>query len=280
MADQTLAQSGAVSEVHPSLAGRPMERIVPGEAAERLYPDHLERYRFASRFVEGRVVLDVACGVGYGAPILHGAGARRYIGVDISPEAIGVAEERYRCSPGVSFRVGDACRLSGIGDASIDVAISFETIEHLAEPGYFLANLRRVLAPGGLLIISTPNRTLSNPLGNLDSAPGNPFHIREWNPKEFEAFLKSSFKVEQSLGQAPLHFARALWTQGKALILRQTREHRHVEWFVTTYRTAMLQWTKHPSPGSAYDAPVQSIKPWQCRTFIVCVCKPLPFARR
>ena len=250
----------------------PIERVVPGGSGGEYYFEHLGRYEFASQFVQGKEVLDLACGTGYAAPILIAAGATSYRGVDISAEAVAIAESRYKLTESIAFMLGDACKLDSIGDGTIDVAISFETIEHLADPRRFLAELRRVLVPGGTLVMSTPNRTLSNPEGNLNSTPTNPFHIREWNTREFTQLLRDFFTVEKALGQGPRLFLYKYWV---ALVLRHATEHESLQWLVGKYRGARCLWRGPTSCGPPNNGhvPVQPIRPWQCPTYIVCVCR-------
>src|SRR6266705_2312288 len=140
-----------------------IERVLPGEAPEAVLAEHLGRYHFACSFVRNKVVLDVACGAGFGAPILLAGGATKYIGVDISNDAVAVANRKYRTSPAISFSIDDACNLATIPDATADVVVSFETVEHLQSPRLFLESVHKALKPEGVFIISTPNRTLVNP---------------------------------------------------------------------------------------------------------------------
>ena len=254
------------------------ERIVPGGTGGEYYFEHLARYEFAAQSVQGKEVLDVACGTGYGAPILIAAGARSYRGVDISAEAVGIAESRYKVSPKISFMLGDACRLDGIEEATIDVVVSFETIEHLADPRRFLAGLRRVLVPGGTLIVSTPNRTLCNPGGNLNSTPTNPFHLREWNTREFTQLLRDFFTVGKVLGQGPHLFPYSYWKYWKALVLRHATKHESLQRLVGKYRAArsLRERCSLPEPVNNVYVPVRPIKPWQRQTYTVCVCRCLP----
>src|SRR5438105_3205393 len=200
-----------------------LERIVPGETSEAAAVTlaHFERYQFAARYVGGKDVLDVACGSGYGAPILCSAGARSYLGVDISARAISHAEARYQVASKTRFIRGDACHLSAVPDSSVDTAISFETVEHLANPNGFLSNLRRVLRSQGQLIISTPNRTVFSPGNSLASKPSNPFHLREWNHPEFKLLVRQYFEIEDVLGQAVC----PLW---KAIVIGQAAKTRWV----------------------------------------------------
>lgn len=266
MADQ------AVARRHPIRGRSGHERVVPGETGGRLYMEHLGRYEFASQFVRGRRVLDVACGAGYGAPVICGSGALSYLGVDISPEAVGVAESRYRISEKVSFSLGDACRLEGIGPAAFDVAVSFETIEHVQQPEHFLARIVDVLVPGGRFIISTPNRTAYDPCAGPGAAPANPFHVQEWTVEEFVRLLKRFFRVEETLGQGPY----PLW---KIVGRRLAAAFRPLGWAADCYlatKPVLKGIASSPSTSEA-PVPVRRIEAglWRRPTYVVCVCSPL-----
>jgi len=165
------------------------ERLVPiaGVDAE-LLAQHRARYVFASQFVPGKSVLDVACGAGYGAEILLEGKPSRIAGVDVSPAAVEFARSRYSAD-NVEFLVGDAEHMPDIG--KFDVVTSFETIEHLSRPELFLEGIGKRLSTGGRLIISTPIRRG----GTLRTTPGNPFHVREWNEEEFDSLLSCHFGI-------------------------------------------------------------------------------------
>lgn len=160
------------------------ERVVPdiAETAE-LFREHLARYLFATQFCEGKVVLDVACGAGYGADLLDRAGATSVVGIDISPSAVSYARARYG-HRGARFLVADCAHLP-IETESIDVLTSFETIEHLRDPEDFVAEACRVLSSGAIAIISTPNGKVSK--------GSNPYHVREFGESEFGAILSQYF---------------------------------------------------------------------------------------
>jgi SAM-dependent methyltransferase len=146
---------------------------------------HHHRYLFAARFCADRDVLDVACGEGYGSALL-GAVARRVRGVDLDPETVTFAERNY-ATPNVSFRQGDAARLEE--REAFDVVISFETIEHLVEHDAFIDGVCRALRPGGLLIISSPDKTIYTDADEYK----NEFHQHELDRAEFKDLIGRRF---------------------------------------------------------------------------------------
>jgi SAM-dependent methyltransferase len=165
------------------------ERLLPDEQrGELVHAEHLARYRFARALARDRRVLDAASGEGYGASLLQRAGARSVVGVDIDPEAVDAARAKY----GLDFRVADVAELP-FADASFDLVTSFETIEHLSDAPRAVAELRRVLAEAGVLVISTPNVD--------EYLVDNPFHERELTPAEFRDLLTAHFEPVSFLYQ-------------------------------------------------------------------------------
>lgn len=159
------------------------ERFVPEEMHGQLVEaEHLARYLWASQYCAGLRVLDAGCGIGYGAAMLKHAGAREVSGVDISEPVIDAA--RHSAPEGVSFEAADVVALP-FPDNSFELAVCFETIEHVEKPDSVLDELARVLAPSGLLLISSPNR------GRY--MPGNPHHRHEYVPAELRAALSERF---------------------------------------------------------------------------------------
>jgi len=143
------------------------------------------RYRFACEYLSGGNTLDIACGTGYGTRMLSDLGGK-VIGVDISEEAVGLANSYYS-RESLFFTVGSATKLP-LGNNTQDVIISFETIEHLPEPAIFLNELIRVIRPRGTVIISTPlNESISR------FRPVNPFHLREYSSIEFKTMISNTF---------------------------------------------------------------------------------------
>ena len=172
------------------------ERLTTATAGQ-VEIEHLHRYFLARALCRGRDVLDVASGEGYGAALLAQT-ALSVIGVEVSAEAVAHAAEAYR-QPNLRFLAGDARHLP-LDDASVDTVVSFETIEHLYEHDQFLAEVRRVLRPGGRFIISSPERDTYSPSGSS----ANPYHVRELTTAEFSALLRDSFAHVRLLGQRPM----------------------------------------------------------------------------
>ncbi len=155
-----------------------------------LFKEHAERYKFAAKFVQGKRVLDIACGVGYGSEILYRLGKpQSIVGGDISDEAIQYATSRYKDLKNVRFQKLNAESLA-LENKSIDVTVSFETIEHLEHVERYLQEVDRVLAKDGVYIVSTPNKDVTHSETNVVD---NPFHYHEFVLEEIEALLKSKF---------------------------------------------------------------------------------------
>jgi SAM-dependent methyltransferase len=166
--------------------------------AGRLSPywgEHAARYMFAMPFVTDKAVLDIACGTGYGVGLLQ-TKAATVVGVDIDAEAVkdAIAE----CGPTSAVLLGNGLGLP-FADNSFDVITSFETLEHLHERSLFVQELKRVLRPGGILFLSTPNAVYTRP---VNGKPSNPFHIHEYTPDELQAELRSHFDMDKFLGQS------------------------------------------------------------------------------
>jgi SAM-dependent methyltransferase len=181
------------------------ERFIPGPDGEICY-EHWHRYMVAKRFCDGRSVLDVACGEGYGSDLLAEV-ANEVTGVDISNESIAHAQEQYRDRKNLKFIQGSCERLP-LPDDSIEVAVSFETIEHLEMQEQFVSELRRVLKPGGLLLMSSPNKRLYTDARDYH----NEFHVREMYRDEFEQLLQGDFPHIHWLGQKLL-FHSLIWPE-------------------------------------------------------------------
>ena len=172
------------------------ERMTSAMAGQIEY-EHLHRYLFARDLCRGRDVLDIASGEGYGAALISQT-ARSVVGVEIDEASVHHATRAYARS-NLSFLKGDA-RAIPLADASVDVVVSFETLEHFFEHAAFMAEVRRVLRADGLLVISSPDRDVYSPLGGRV----NPFHVNELSRAEFAALLHRQFAHVALYGQRPL----------------------------------------------------------------------------
>jgi SAM-dependent methyltransferase len=184
------------------------ERFIPGAQGEIWY-EHWHRYHFAATIVAGRDVLDIACGEGYGSALLARHGAR-VTGGDISPEAIAHARAAYGALANLEFREAD-CTSLPFPAQSFDAVVSFETIEHIAGQETFLAEIRRVLRPGGLVILSCPNRVEYTDKRCVT----NEFHVREHDRDELAALIAPKFAHAAWYGQRP-SFYSVIWPEAPA----------------------------------------------------------------
>lgn len=177
---------------------------------------HVGRYMLARQFIRpGDRVLDAACGMGYGSAILTDSTlAERVVGLDIDEWAIRYATDHYgRGRSRLSFAQRD---LSTIGDwapGSFDAVVSFETLEHIADPDAFLAACKRLLTPAGRLIGSVPNEWVDE-----TGADPNPYHLHVFTRDTLVAMVRKHFLVERVFGQTAgggmklPDSGRALWT--------------------------------------------------------------------
>lgn len=172
------------------------ERVVSERTPDMVYQEHIMRYLFASRFVADKIILDVACGTGYGSTYLLNGGAKKVIGVDISKDAIKYATKHYRGSR-LHFLCMDATEL-GFRNNLFDMICSFEVIEHIKEYNKLLFQIRRVLKKEGVCIISTPSKEIHSP---HMKKPLNPFHAQEFTIEEFRNILSNYFEDVALFGQ-------------------------------------------------------------------------------
>ena len=181
----------------PPLTG---ERTAPGIPSENYwFRRHVAAYRFAARIVRG-MVLDAGSGEGYGSEILR-ASARKVVSLDLDAPTLIHARGRYGSASPVR---GDLSDLP-LADASFDAIVALQVVEHLAPVEGFVREARRVLRPGGTLVISTPNRT-TFPAGL------NPFHAHEYDGPELRELLSGTFSEVRLLGLA--HGAPLRWLEG------------------------------------------------------------------
>ncbi len=173
------------------------ERFVPGDpnAKGEMWYEHWHRYHYVLPLVTSKNVLDVACGEGYGSALMSRHAAAVH-GVDISTEAIAHGRNAYADRSNLEF-VEASCTQLPFEAAKFDVVVSFETIEHIHEQAAFLDEVRRVLKPEGVLILSCPNKAEYSDKRGF----ANEFHVKELYRPELEALLAPRFSQTRWLSQ-------------------------------------------------------------------------------
>jgi SAM-dependent methyltransferase len=172
----------------------------PGSAVwQRTGFMHRQRYAFASRYVAGKRVLNVACGPGYAEGILMAGRPANIVAVDYDQDLIARLQASTETGlSGVEYRRADAEALPDSLE-KFDVIISFENIEHLRSPELFLAGVGRLARPNAKLILSTPNRLKYS--DHPERPFKNPFHVREYDFRELEALLSPYLANIETWGQ-------------------------------------------------------------------------------
>jgi len=157
--------------------------------------EHVHRYVYSMPFVEGKDVLDIACGEGYGSALLARKAAT-VVGIDIDDESISNAQESYSAQSSLRFSIGSLLSIP-VPDSSIDVITCFESIEHVTDHDQVMNEFKRILKPDGMLLLSTPNKFVYSDLTGYK----NPFHPRELYQSEFETLLSRFFLHHKTVGQ-------------------------------------------------------------------------------
>ena len=173
------------------------ERYISNMNSAQISYEHWHRYFYATQFIKGKDVLDIACGEGYGANLIAQT-AKSVVGVDISQEVIDFARECYTSS-NLSFLQGSVENIPIDGVKKFDVVVSFETIEHVdAEIQMrFLKEVQRLLKDDGVFVVSSPNKLFYSDIPKYK----NEFHLREFYENEFVEFLCRYFGHVLLFGQ-------------------------------------------------------------------------------
>jgi SAM-dependent methyltransferase len=188
------------------------ERTLPDVPEENYwFQRHLVVYEWIRSRVGGLRVIDMACGEGYGSDVLSRSAAS-VVGVDANPEAHEHAKARYT-RPGLRFERN----MIQLFAEPADAIVFLQTIEHVPDPGELLEHFKRILEPGGVAYISTPNVLTLAPPGAERS--GNPWHVHEYRADEYRALLREHFARVEILG---LFHARKLRLHELAI--------RHARW--------------------------------------------------
>jgi len=167
-----------------------------------LFLIHQNDYKEAAAMAGNKTVLDFGCNNGYGTHLISSQ-CKKIIGVDVSPRAIAEAIRRYG-SNGIEFRLIDGIR-SPFEDGTFDLVVSFQVIEHITDVGSYLSEIKRVLAPKGKAVFTTPNALIRLDPG---MTPWNSFHVREFSPAELREELGAYFPgtvIRGLFGKEPLY---------------------------------------------------------------------------
>jgi len=191
---------------------------------------HCVRYQRAAEFIRpGDRVLDVACGLGYGSRMMFDASAARAVhGIDLSGFGIDYARAHYGLDERVGFTVGDAEKLEGVPDASVDFIAAFETIEHVPHPEEYLQQLKRVLTPGGRVMICAPNDWTDE-----TGRDPNPHHLHVYTWERLKSEVERHFLIEKAFvqvagGAMKCHFSPRSWSE----VDPDSPEYKEAEWIV------------------------------------------------
>jgi ubiquinone/menaquinone biosynthesis C-methylase UbiE len=173
------------------------ERLMPEVMNEDTFL-HLHRYAITFDYIKDKDVIDIACGEGYGS-FLMSKYAKNIIGIDIDKNTIDNANSKY-VNNNLSYLQGDVSKIP-LQSSTIDVVVSFETIEHTTMHNEMMVEIKRVLKPDGLLIMSSPDKY------NYSEKRGfrNKFHVKELYLEEFENLIKKYFKYDKMLFQRYFH---------------------------------------------------------------------------
>lgn len=171
------------------------ERMIPEfNLNQVIYFEHIIRYKFIQQFLKPQMtVLDVACGSGYGSYLIAKK-VKNVIGIDISKAAIKYAQEKYHYS-NIKYINANLSKRIPLEDKSIDLIVSFETLEHLEDQDKFLQELKRVSKDDALLVISTPNK-------EIFTTSDQKFHKKELSFQEFSNLLEKYFSVRHIIKQS------------------------------------------------------------------------------
>ena len=159
-----------------------------------IYLLHIATYDFAEQFTRDKRVLDYGCGSGYGSARIA-AGAVEVIGVDVADDAVTYAREQF-AGDNLHFQAIDPAERLPFEDASFDTVLSFQVFEHVANTTHYLSEIRRVLAPGGQLLLVTPDRsTRLLPL----QRPWNRWHVTEYSARSLSHALRAAFPTVEMM---------------------------------------------------------------------------------
>jgi SAM-dependent methyltransferase len=186
---------GVTMQLEPTGERMIMEHYKSSPEDYVIYLLHIATYDFAEQFTRGKRVLDYGCGSGYGSARIA-AGAAKVTAVDVAEDAIAYARAQFGAE-NLEFRSIDPAAPLPFEDSSFDTVLSFQVFEHVSDAARYLAEIRRVLAPGGQLLLVTPDRsTRLLPF----QRPWNRWHLHEYDKRELAGTLARHFDHVEVLG--------------------------------------------------------------------------------
>jgi SAM-dependent methyltransferase len=153
----------------------------------------------AAHLFLGDVVVEAGAGEGYGVELLRAGGIDRVVALDYDLASLHHAVSAYPAAVGGRAARANLAHLP-LAEASAAAVVSLQVIEHLWTPWEFLADCARVLRPGGLLVVTTPNRPTFSPGLGRGEKPPNPFHVKEYDAQELRATVAGHLEVTGLLG--------------------------------------------------------------------------------
>jgi ubiquinone/menaquinone biosynthesis C-methylase UbiE len=197
------------------------ERMIPEHhKGHNIYGAHIGRYKAGMELVKNKIVLDIACGSGYGTQLMATVAEKVY-GVDVDKDTIAYAKENYGAD-NIIYKLGNGTAIP-LNDNSVDIVVSYETIEHIDDYEGFIKEVKRVLRPNGTFLLSTPN--------DIEYIEDNHFHLHEFTYDEIKNLVNKYFKYHKD-------YFQTLWLYSSILPAEmQTSEWEHP---VSTINTLSL----------------------------------------
>ncbi|THF54002.1 glycoside hydrolase family 99-like domain-containing protein [Allorhizobium terrae] len=238
------------------------ERFLP-EFSGTIEFEHYHRYLIALDLVKNKHVLDIASGEGFGSEILA-RHAKNVIGVDVSQDAVDHANEKYARDT-LSFICGSATNIP-IESKSVDVVISFETIEHLSDHALMISEIKRVLKPDGLFLISSPNKLVYSDQPKYK----NPFHVRELYTSDFNTLVSRYFQNVKHFGQRVVTASVVVGTGQSSEFKTYTRAGSTPDLFGQMYDIILASDQSLPDTfHSIYEEPDSKLQPQKIEALLV-----------
>lgn len=167
-------------------------------------------YVVAEDYIRGNV-LEVGCGEGRGVALMMEKAAQ-FTAVDKIAPVIDDLQKKFPAGKFISMSLPP---LHGLPDNTYDFVISFQVIEHIQDDAFYLREIHRVLKPGGKVLITTPNRSMS--------LSRNPWHIREYLPTELSKLAATIFSGVEMKGITGNTKVMDYYAQNKRSVERFTR---------------------------------------------------------